>query len=104
MIEEPDFKREFVRDGAPPNAGTQWVYEDQATTLEDIAATKGESFYRGRLAEKWWRIHMRWAAYIPWQILRTIVPIGWSLSQWATAMFVYMRFRRMGKDWRHFYA
>ena len=52
MIEEPDFKREFVRDGAPLNAGTQWVYEDQATTLEDIAATKGESFYRGRLAEK----------------------------------------------------
>ena len=52
MINEPDFQREFVRDGKAPSAGTQWTFADQASTLEDIAATKGESFYRGRLAEK----------------------------------------------------
>ena len=52
MIEEPDFQREFVRNGTAPAAGGQWKFADQAATLEDIAATKGESFYRGRLAEK----------------------------------------------------
>ncbi len=52
MIVEPDFQREFVRGGKAPVAGEKWVFEAQATTLEDIAATKGESFYRGRLAEK----------------------------------------------------
>ena len=52
MINEPDFQREFVRGGTAPSAGTQWKFADQANTLEDIASTKGESFYRGRLAEK----------------------------------------------------
>lgn len=54
MIAEPDFQREFVRaaDGKAPCAGTQWKYADQATTLEEIARSGGESFYRGALAQR----------------------------------------------------
>ncbi len=52
MINEPDFKREFARNGKTPEAGEKWVFPDMAVTLEEIATTKGESFYRGKLAEK----------------------------------------------------
>jgi gamma-glutamyltranspeptidase/glutathione hydrolase len=52
MIREPDFQREFVRDGRAPSAGEHWVYKDQADTLAEIAETQGESFYRGALATK----------------------------------------------------
>jgi gamma-glutamyltranspeptidase/glutathione hydrolase len=37
--------------GRAPEAGEIWRFPDQADTLEDIARTKGESFYRGRLAK-----------------------------------------------------
>jgi gamma-glutamyltranspeptidase / glutathione hydrolase len=49
---QADWLREFTRAGRTPAAGEQWVFADQAATLEDIAATKGESFYRGALAAK----------------------------------------------------
>jgi gamma-glutamyltranspeptidase / glutathione hydrolase len=52
MIAEPDFHREFAPGGRTPRAGEYWKFADMATTLEDIAATNGESFYRGKLAEK----------------------------------------------------
>jgi gamma-glutamyltranspeptidase / glutathione hydrolase len=52
MINEPDFKREFTRNGMTPQAGEKWTFADMASTLEEIAATNGESFYRGKLAEK----------------------------------------------------
>ncbi|MEI6736907.1 MAG: gamma-glutamyltransferase family protein [Pseudomonadota bacterium] len=52
MITEPDFQRDFVVGGRAPHAGEKWVLEAQAKTLEDIAATGGESFYRGGLAGK----------------------------------------------------
>lgn len=52
MITEPDFQRDFAPGGKAPAAGDKWVFAAQATTLEEIAATKGDSFYRGRLAEK----------------------------------------------------
>jgi gamma-glutamyltranspeptidase / glutathione hydrolase len=38
--------------GHAPAAGQLWQSEAQAQTLEDIAATQGESFYRGELAKK----------------------------------------------------
>lgn len=41
----------FMPHGRAPRAGEIWAFEDQARTLEEIARTKGESFYRGRLAE-----------------------------------------------------
>jgi gamma-glutamyltranspeptidase/glutathione hydrolase len=48
----PDFARDFMPGGRAPIAGERFVFEDQARTLERIAATKGEAFYRGDLAER----------------------------------------------------
>ncbi|PRZ55840.1 gamma-glutamyltransferase 2 [Paraburkholderia fungorum] len=42
---------EFMPGGRAPKAGETWRFEAQAQTLEDIARTNGESFYRGRLAQ-----------------------------------------------------
>jgi gamma-glutamyltranspeptidase / glutathione hydrolase len=52
MIAEADFHRDFTIAGRAPCAGEHWVFLRQAETLEEIAATKGESFYRGALAKK----------------------------------------------------
>ena len=41
----------FMPNGRAPVAGEIWRFADQADTLEDIARTHGESFYRGRLAK-----------------------------------------------------
>ncbi|MBL8514353.1 MAG: gamma-glutamyltransferase, partial [Betaproteobacteria bacterium] len=49
---QPDFVRDFTREGRAPRAGEKWIFESQAATLEEIAATRGESFYRGALAKK----------------------------------------------------
>ena len=48
----PEFAAGFLPNGRAPRAGELFKYEDQAKTLERIAATKGETFYRGDLAEK----------------------------------------------------
>src|SRR5207302_1078220 len=42
----------FAPNGRSPNAGERFACPDQARTLELIAATRGEAFYRGELAEK----------------------------------------------------
>lgn len=49
---QTDFSRDFLRQGRAPRAGEKWLLPGQADTLEEIAATQGESFYRGALAEK----------------------------------------------------
>ena len=46
-----DFKS-FLVNGNAPLAGELFRHSDQAKTLEEIARTKGESFYRGALASK----------------------------------------------------
>lgn len=43
--------RVFAPQGRAPRAGEVWKSEDHAKTLEEIAATKAESFYRGKLAD-----------------------------------------------------
>jgi gamma-glutamyltranspeptidase/glutathione hydrolase len=48
----PDFAAAFLPGGRAPKAGEVFRFEDQARTLQAIAETKGESFYRGALAEK----------------------------------------------------
>ena len=48
----PEFAAKFLPNGRAPRAGELFRYEDQAKTLERIAETKGEAFYRGDLAEK----------------------------------------------------
>src|SRR5467141_211007 len=49
---QPGFADAFLRDGRAPRAGEIFRFPDQARTLEKIAVTKGEAFYRGELAEK----------------------------------------------------
>src|SRR2546428_7729733 len=49
---QPGFADALLRDGRAPRAGEVFRFPDQARTLEKIAATKGEAFYRGELAEK----------------------------------------------------
>jgi len=48
----PDFQDAFTTDSRAPKAGETWRQEDQARTLERIAETKGEAFYRGEVAGK----------------------------------------------------
>ncbi len=52
LKDQPDFVRDFTPEGRVPRAGEKWILKGQAETLEQIAASKGESFYRGALAEK----------------------------------------------------
>ncbi len=47
---QPGFAECFLPGGRAPRAGELFRCEAQARTLEDIAATGGESFYRGDLA------------------------------------------------------
>ena len=49
---QADFNRDFLQDGRAPAAGEKWILRGQASTLEEIAATDGVSFYRGKLAEQ----------------------------------------------------
>jgi gamma-glutamyltranspeptidase/glutathione hydrolase len=46
------FQKTFAPNGRAPRAGEKFISSDQARTLEAIATTRGESFYRGRLAEQ----------------------------------------------------
>ncbi|MBW1963330.1 MAG: gamma-glutamyltransferase [Deltaproteobacteria bacterium] len=48
----PDFGRTFLPNGRAPMAGERFQCKDQANTLQEIARTNGESFYRGKLAEQ----------------------------------------------------
>ncbi|OCA82425.1 gamma-glutamyltransferase [Bacillus sp. FJAT-27225] len=51
----PEFEewfRVFAPDGKAPEIGEMWKSEDHAKTLQEIAETNAESFYRGKLAEK----------------------------------------------------
>lgn len=48
----PGFSESFLPNGRAPSVGEIWKFADQADTLEEIARTEGESFYRGSLAKK----------------------------------------------------
>jgi gamma-glutamyltranspeptidase / glutathione hydrolase len=48
----PEFAAKFMPGGRTPRAGEMFHFPDQAKTLELIAGTKGEAFYKGELAEK----------------------------------------------------
>jgi gamma-glutamyltranspeptidase/glutathione hydrolase len=49
---QPGFAEAFLPNGRPPATGEVFRWADHAATLEEIASTRGGSFYRGRLAEK----------------------------------------------------
>ena len=48
----PGFREAFLPNGRPPQPGELFRHPAQAHTLELIAETRGEAFYRGELAEK----------------------------------------------------
>ncbi len=48
----PDFARDFLPRGHAPKVGEAFSLPAQAVTLEKIAATRGEAFYRGELADR----------------------------------------------------
>ncbi len=52
LRDEPGFSTAFLPGGRPPRAGEQFRFPDQGATLREIAATEGESFYRGDLARR----------------------------------------------------
>ncbi len=49
---QPGFAEAFLPSGKPPLPGQQFRFADHAATLEKIAATKGDAFYQGELADK----------------------------------------------------
>src|SRR6185503_16064797 len=49
---QPGFAEAFMPGGRPPAVGEVFKFPGHAATLEKIAATKGEAFYRGELAQK----------------------------------------------------
>lgn len=52
LADEPGFADCFLTCGNAPKAGELFRSEEMASTLEEIAKTRGESFYRGALAQK----------------------------------------------------
>ena len=48
----PDFIAHFLPQGRAPRAGELFKRPDLARTLELIAQSRGEAFYRGELAQK----------------------------------------------------
>jgi gamma-glutamyltranspeptidase/glutathione hydrolase len=51
LLPQPGFREAFARTGAAPQPGELFICPGQAATLERIATSKGEDFYRGRLAK-----------------------------------------------------
>jgi len=49
---QPGFAEAFLSQGRPPAPGERFRFPAHAATLEKIAATKGDAFYKGELAEK----------------------------------------------------
>ena len=49
---EPGFAEAFLPKGRTPHVGENFILQGAAETLRKIAATKGDAFYKGELAEK----------------------------------------------------
>lgn len=52
LATQPGYAAAFMPGGRAPKAGERFALADQARTLESIAASRGESFYRGALAQR----------------------------------------------------
>jgi len=50
LLPQPGFREAFAPNGRAPLPGERFICPGQAETLEKIACTKGEAFYRGELA------------------------------------------------------
>lgn len=52
IMQDPGFRDAFAPNGRTPQPGERFICPGQADTLQDIADTHGESFYRGALAAR----------------------------------------------------
>jgi len=52
LREQPGFAQAFMPRGRAPQAGEVFRFPEHAATLESIAASRGDAFYRGDLAER----------------------------------------------------
>jgi len=52
LATQPGYAQAFMPNGRAPLPGELFAFPDQARTLQRIAETKGEAFYKGDLAEK----------------------------------------------------
>lgn len=73
LREYPGFSA-FMPNGRAPDAGEIWRFKEQAHTLEDIAQTRGASFYKGRLAEAMTRFAREHGAALSLEDLGSHVP------------------------------
>ena len=64
----------FAPNGKAPQIGEMWRSPDHARTLQSIAETQGESFYRGELAEKIDRFSKQYGGYLSVQDLAAFHP------------------------------
>ncbi len=65
----------FAPGGAPPEAGELWRSAGHARTLEELAESSCESFYRGRLAEETARFSRRCGGFLREDDLASFNPI-----------------------------
>ena len=66
-LKEEKFKywfETFTKDGRPPKTGDIWYLPDHGRTLREIADTKGESFYKGEIAERIDKFSIETGGYI----------------------------------------
>lgn len=52
MSDQPGFAEAFMPHGRAPHPGERFAFPAAGATLRQIAATRGETFYRGEIAEK----------------------------------------------------
>ena len=82
---QPGFARAFMPEGEAPAAGSMFRMPEHAATLELIASTKGEAFYRGSLAEK---IAMHSAAH---KGVMTVSDLASYQPEWAIPLSIDYR-------------
>ena len=86
----------FTKNGEPYRAGDIFRWEEYAQTLEELAATNCESYYRGPLMENSWRRSSpsagRPGATSQRRTLPPTAPCGWSPSRWTTRATPSVRF------------
>jgi gamma-glutamyltranspeptidase/glutathione hydrolase len=75
----------FAPGGRPPEIGEIWRSPDHARTLQSIAESKAESFYRGELAEKIARFSVQHGGYLRMEDLEAYRP------EWVTPIRVHYR-------------
>jgi len=75
----------FAPGGKAPQAGEMWKSEDHARTLEEIAESAAQSFYRGSLAEKIDLFSRQYGGYIRAEDLADFLP------QWVEPIKVNYR-------------